>query len=48
LRLHLEELPEQVPMGLDPQKGFTEMYEDGNVEDTIGVEVELLDAVVPE
>jgi hypothetical protein len=35
-------------MGLDPQKGFTEMYENGNVEDTIGVEVELLDAVVPE
>jgi hypothetical protein len=28
LRLHSEELPEQDPMGLDPQEGFTEMYED--------------------
>jgi hypothetical protein len=28
LRLHPEELPEQDPMGLDPQEGFAEMYED--------------------
>jgi hypothetical protein len=28
LRLHPEELPEQDPMGLDPQEGFSEMYED--------------------
>jgi hypothetical protein len=48
LRLHPEELPEQDPMGLDPQKGFAKMYEDGGVEDTIGVEVEVLDAVVPQ
>jgi hypothetical protein len=34
-------------MGLDPQKSFTEMNEDGGVENTIGVEVEVLDAVVP-
>jgi hypothetical protein len=34
-------------MGLDPQKGFAEMYEDSGVEDTVGVEVEVLDAVVP-
>jgi hypothetical protein len=34
-------------MGLDPQKSFTEVYEDSSVEDTIGVEVEVLDAVVP-
>jgi hypothetical protein len=34
-------------MGLDPQKSFAEMYEDNRVEDTVGVEVELLDAVVP-
>jgi hypothetical protein len=32
-------------MGLDPQKRFTEVDEDGGVENTIGVEV--LDAVVP-
>jgi hypothetical protein len=48
LRLHPEELPEQDPMGLDPQKGFAKMYEDGGVEDTVGVEVEVLDAVVPQ
>jgi hypothetical protein len=48
LRLHSEELPEQDPMGLDPQKGFSEMYEDGGVEDTVGVEVEVLNAVVPQ
>jgi hypothetical protein len=47
LRLHPEELLEQNPMGLDPQKGFTEMYENGGVEDTVGVEVEVLDAVLP-
>jgi hypothetical protein len=34
-------------MGLDPQKSFTEMYEDGAMENTIRVEVEVLDAVVP-
>jgi hypothetical protein len=47
LWLHPEELPEQNPMGLDPQKGFAEMYEDNSVEDTVGVEVEVLDTVVP-
>jgi hypothetical protein len=34
-------------MGLDPQKGFAKMYEDNGVKDTVGVEVEVLDAVVP-
>jgi hypothetical protein len=34
-------------MGLDPQKSFTEMNEDSGMENTIGVEVEVLDAVVP-
>jgi hypothetical protein len=34
-------------MGLDPQKSFAEMYEDGGVKYTVGVEVEVLDAVVP-
>jgi hypothetical protein len=33
-------------MGLDPQKSFVEMYEDSSVEDTVGVEVEVLDVVV--
>jgi hypothetical protein len=48
LRLHPEELPEQDPMGLDPQEGFTKMNKDGGVEDTVGVEVEVLDAVAPQ
>jgi hypothetical protein len=47
MRLHPEELPEQDPMGLDPQKCFTEVDEDGGVENTVGVEVEVLDAIVP-
>jgi hypothetical protein len=45
LGLHPEELPEQNPMGLDPQEGFAKMYEDRGMKDTIGVEV--LDVVVP-
>jgi hypothetical protein len=48
LRLHPEELLEQDPMGLDPQEGFAKMYKDGSVEDTVGVEVDVLDAVVPQ
>jgi hypothetical protein len=47
LRLHPEELPEQDPMGLDPQEGFAKMNKYDGVEDTVGVEVEVLDAVVP-
>jgi hypothetical protein len=35
-------------MGLDPQKDFAKMYEDSGVEDTVGVEIEVLDAVVPQ
>jgi hypothetical protein len=35
LRLHLEELLEQDPMGLDPLEGFAEMYKDSSVEDTV-------------
>jgi hypothetical protein len=37
----------KIQWGLDPQKGFAEMYEDDSVENTVGVEVEVLDAVVP-
>jgi hypothetical protein len=35
-------------MGLDPQESFAEVHEDKGVEDTVGVEVEVLDAVVPQ
>jgi hypothetical protein len=34
-------------MGLDPHKSFAEMNEDCSVENTVGVKVEVLDAVVP-
>jgi hypothetical protein len=42
----MEELPEEYPVGLDPQESFTKMDEDGSVEDTVGVEIEVLDTVV--
>jgi hypothetical protein len=48
LRLHPEELPEQDPVGFDPQECFTEMDEDCGMENTVGVEVEVLNSVVPE
>jgi hypothetical protein len=32
--------------GLDPQESFAKMDEDGGVEDTIGVEIEVLNTVV--
>jgi hypothetical protein len=48
LRFHSKELPEQDPMGLDPQEGFAKLNKYGGVEDTVGVEVEVLDAVVPQ
>ena len=46
LQLHPEELPEQRPMGSDSQKGLIEVNEDRNVEDTIGVQMDMLDLVV--
>jgi hypothetical protein len=46
LRLHLEELPEQDPVGLDPQKRLAEVNEDSGMEYTVGVEIDVLDAVV--
>jgi hypothetical protein len=44
----LEEFSEKDPMGLDPQESFAEVYEDRGVEDTVRIEVEVLDAVVPQ
>jgi hypothetical protein len=46
LGLYSEEFPEKYPVGFDPQEGLAEVNEDGGVEDTFGVEVEVLDAVV--
>jgi hypothetical protein len=46
LGLHTEELPEEYLVGLDPQESFAKMDEDGGVEDTIGVEIEVLNTIV--
>jgi hypothetical protein len=35
-------------VGLDPQERFTKVDEDSGMENTVGVEVEVLDAVVPQ
>jgi hypothetical protein len=48
LRLHPEELPEQDPVGLDPQERLAEMDKECGMENTVGVEVEVLDTVVPQ
>jgi hypothetical protein len=40
LGFHTKELPEQHPVGLDPQERFAEMDEDRYMEDAIGVQVE--------
>jgi hypothetical protein len=40
--------PEQDPVGLDTHERLAEVNEDGDVEDTIRVEVEVLNVVVPE
>jgi hypothetical protein len=46
LGFHIEELPEQHLVGLDPQERFAEMDEDRYVKDAIGVQVEVLDTVI--
>jgi hypothetical protein len=46
--LHTEELPEQDPVGLDSHECLAEVYKDGDVENTIGVQIQVLDTVVPE
>jgi hypothetical protein len=46
LGLYSEKFPEKYPVGFDPQEGFAEVNKDESVEDTVGVEVEVLDVVV--
>jgi hypothetical protein len=46
LGLHAEELPEEYPVGLDPQECFAKMDEDRGVEDTVGIEIEVLNTVI--
>jgi hypothetical protein len=48
LWLHPEELPEQDPVGLDPQECFTKMDKDRGMENTVRVDIEVLNSVVPE
>jgi hypothetical protein len=35
-------------MGLDSHKHLTEVYEDRDMEDTIGIKIQVLDVIVPE
>jgi hypothetical protein len=48
LWLHQEELPEQNPVGLDSHKRLTKVYKIRDVENTVGIQIQVLDAVVPE
>jgi hypothetical protein len=48
LWLHQEELPEQNPVGLDSHKRLTKVYRIRDVENTVGIQIQVLDAVVPE
>jgi hypothetical protein len=48
LRLQPKKLAEQNPVGLNTHECFTEMDKDGDMEDVIGVGIQVLDVVVPE
>jgi hypothetical protein len=48
LRLQTEELPKQDPVGLDSHECFAEVHEYRDMENTIGVQVQVLDTVVLE
>jgi hypothetical protein len=48
LQLHAEELPEEYPVGFDSHKGFAKMDKDGNMKYFVGIDIQVLDAVVPE
>jgi hypothetical protein len=41
LWLHTQELPEQDPVGLDSHECLAEVYKDGDVENTIRVEIQV-------
>jgi hypothetical protein len=48
LRLHPKKLPEEDPVRLDPKESFTKMHEDHDMENTVRVQVEVLNSIVPE
>jgi hypothetical protein len=39
---------EEYPVEFDPHKGLAEMDKYGDVENVVGIEIQVLDAVVPE
>jgi hypothetical protein len=45
-RLHGEEMGPQIPVGVNPQKGFTNRHEDGRLRDGVGVEIVQLHPIV--
>jgi hypothetical protein len=44
----VKELSKEYPLGLDSQECFTEVDEDRYIEDSIGVQVEVLDTIIVE
>jgi hypothetical protein len=48
LRLDPEKLPEKDLVRLDPKEGLAEVHEDRGMEDTVGVQIQVLDSIVPE
>jgi hypothetical protein len=48
LRLYSEELSEEYPVGFDPHKDFAEMEKNRDVENVVGIEIQVLDAIVHE
>jgi len=42
----VKEMVEKLEMGLDAQKSFTQMYEDGNVKDRVGEKMMQLNPIV--
>jgi hypothetical protein len=48
LRLHTEEFPEEDPVRLDPKECFAKMHKDRGMENTVRVQIEVLNSIVPE
>ena len=46
LQFKVKEMVEKLEMGLDAQKSFTQMYEDGNVKDRVGEKMMQLNPIV--
>jgi hypothetical protein len=44
----MEEFTEENPVGFVSHKRFAEMHEDGNMEYSVGIEIQVLNAIIPE